>query len=215
MSNNIYFDFNLNQQCWNLPGILQMPSCTAMGSIETSPGVWRLLLCSTNTGVSQLAYRDITNFQDLGASYAPVAVFGSIQLADPGTLAKFGGCGGFVMQYTNAGTAPLLSVLLNDIGCTLSNPVGSQVTGSFVNLTVGKNPFPVPPTLGQQPTGYRNLGYYLMAAQTRISAFVQNLQLQLQAPAENLATELIGFGLFGDLKQETEQAGQIPQIQGR
>lgn len=213
--NNVYYDFNLNQQCWNLPGILQMPSCTAMGSIETSPGVWRLLLCSTSGGTSKLAYRDISNFQDLGVSYAPNAVFGSIQLADPGTIAKFGALGGFVIQMTNAGTLPTLSVLLNDVGCTLSKPVGQQITGAFVSLSVGKNPIPWPPTLGMQPKNYRANGYYVMANQQRLSSFVTDLQFQLSAPAENQATELIGFGIFGDIKGETAGAGAAPQLQGR
>ena len=48
-----------------------------------------------------------------------------------------------------------------------------------------------------------------------LSGFVQNLQFQLVAPAENTALELLGFGIFGDMKQETEQAGQLPQLQGR
>jgi hypothetical protein len=212
--NNVYYDYNLNQQCWNLPGILKMSSCTAMGSIETSPGVWRLLLSSTNAGVTQLAYRDITNFLDLGTAYAPNAVFGSIQLADPGSLAKFGSCGGFNLQYTLAGTLPTLSVLPNDIGATLSNAVGSQITGNFVSLSVGTNPLPWPPTLGAQPKGYRNLGYYYAAAKG-LSAYLLHLQFQISAPAENTATELIGFGIFGDYKQEVQTAGAIPQLQGR
>jgi hypothetical protein len=216
--NNVYYDYNLNQQCWNLPGILQMPACSAMGSIEVTPGVWRLLLCSTSSGVSQLAYRDINNFQDLGTSYAPKAVFGSIQLADPGSLAKFGALGGLVMEYTNAGTVPTLSVLLNDMGATLSNAIGSQITGSFTSLSVAKNPFNWPPTLGAQAIAYRSLGYYLMYGVSKggsNSGFVRHMQFQLSAPAENKATELIGFGIFGDLKQESESAGAIPALQGR
>jgi hypothetical protein len=214
--NNVYYDYNVNQQCWNLPGILQMPDCTAMGSIEVSPGVWRLLVSSTSGAGSSLAYRDITNFQDLGTSYAPNAVFGSIQLADPGSLAKFGALAGFAMQYTEAGTAPALSVLLNDIGCVLSNAVGSQITtAKFISLNTPKNAFEIPPTLGNQPTGYRNLGYYLSQSTQRMSGFAQNLQFLLAAPAENTALELIGFGIYGDLKQEVGTAGQLPQIQGR
>jgi hypothetical protein len=295
--NNVYYDYNVNQQCWNLPGILQVPACAAMGSIEVTPGVWRLILSfattsmvsttstsavtatgtqtiqlanpagfvvgetvtvdtginaenvivanliffriggrkflvgfsavfakthlagvtvSASVAVSNLGYRDITNFQDLGVNYAPNAVFGSIQLADPGSLAKFGALAGFSMQYTEAGTAPALSVLLNDIGCVLSNPVGSQITtAKFTSLNTPKNGFSIPPTLGNQPTGYRNLGYYLSGATQRISGFAQNLQFLLAAPAENTALELIGFGIYGDLKQEVGTAGQLPQIQGR
>lgn len=219
--NNVYYDFNLNQQCWNLPGILQMPACSAAGSIEVSPGIWRLLLCSnvyTNVGGVQvfqsasLAYRDINNFQDLGTAYSPNAVFGTIQLADPGTLAKFGGKAGFVMEYTNAGTLPTLSVLPNDIGATLSNAAGAQITGSFTTLL--NNTRNSPPTLGAQPTGYRSKVYY-WATGKKLSSYVKHLQFQISAQAENTATELIGFCIFGDQEQETAQAGQIPQIQGR
>jgi hypothetical protein len=221
--NNVYYDYNLNQQCWNLPGILQMPDCTAAGSIEVSPGVWRLLLCSNVYTVtddvytlvsSTLAYRDITNWQDLGTAYAPNAVFGSIQLADPGTLAKFGALGGFNLQWTNAGTLPTLSVLPNDIGATLSNGAGAQITGNFVSLSVPANGFNFPPSLGMQPSGYRSVGYYWMFAKA-LSAFVVNLQFQVSAPAENTATEMLGFAIFGDQKQEVEQAAPLPQLQGR
>jgi hypothetical protein len=208
--NNVYYDYNLNQQCWNLPGILQMPSCGAMGSIEVSPGVWRLLVSSG----ANLAYRDIANFQDLGTSYQPNAVFGTIQLADPGTLAKFGGCGGFNLQLTNAGKLPTLSVLPNDIGATLTNEVGEQITGNFVNLSTPTNAIPWPPTLGNRPTGYRSVGYYWMSAKG-LSAFVLHLQFQISAPAENAATELLGWGIFGDYKAEVESAGAAPQLQGR
>jgi len=213
--NNVYYDFNLNQQCWNLPGILKMAACTAAGSIEISPGVWRLLLSTTNASVVQLAYRDITNFQDLGTSYAPNAVFGTIQLADPGQLAKFGALGGMVLEFTNAGTVPTLSVLANDIGCTLSNAVGSQITGTFTSLSVPSNAFPFPPTLAAQPVNYRSLGYYWMANQKKLSAYVRHMQFQISAKAENTATELLGFSIFGDLKQESPQAGPAPVLQGR
>jgi hypothetical protein len=212
--NNVYYDYNLNQQCWNLPGILQMPACTAMGSIETSPGVWRLLLSSNNSGTVTLAFRDIANFQDLGTSYSPKAVFGSIQLADPGMLAKMGARGGFVLQYTSAGSLPVLSVLPNDAGATLTNAVGSQITGNFVSLSVGGNPVQWPPTLGMQPVAFRNLGYFYAVGKS-LSAYLLHLQFQLAAPAENAATELLGWGIFGDYKSEATQAGPLPQLQGK
>jgi hypothetical protein len=48
-----------------------------------------------------------------------------------------------------------------------------------------------------------------------LSAYVRHLQFQLSAPAENTATELIGWCIFGDEKSETGQPGQIPQLQGK
>ena len=211
---NVVYDFNLNQQCWHLPGILQMPQCSALGSIETSPGVWRMLVCSTGNGTSQLAYRDINNFLDLGNAYSPVAVFGSIQVADPGTLAKFGARGGMVLEFTNAGTLPTLAVLPNDMGCDMSQVPGSQVIGNFVNLSVPKNGINWPPTLGAQPVNYRSKGFYWLMGKA-LSAFVRHFQFKVTAPAENEATEMIGFGIFGDEKQESEAPGQVPQLQGR
>ncbi len=56
---------------------------------------------------------------------------------------------------------------------------------------------------------------HFSGATQRISGFTQNLQFLLAAPAENTALELIGFGIYGDLKQEVGTAGQLPQIQGR
>jgi hypothetical protein len=230
--NNVYYDYNLNQQCWNLPGILQMPDCSAAGSIEVTPGVWRLLLCSNvyeeiDEGevfqTATLAYRDLNNFADLGTTYAPVAVFGTIQVADPGTLAKIGAIGGFVVEYTTAGTVPTFSILPNDAGATLTNAPGAQVTGNFVSLSVGpqQNGIASPPTLGNQPVGYRSLLYYYLMGKGdpnlgyRLSAMVKHFQFQLSAANENTATELLGFAVFGDQKQEVESSGAIPQIQGR
>lgn len=212
--NNVFYDYNLNQQCWNLPGILQMAACTAMGSIETAPGVWRLLLTTTNSGVSKLAYRDISNFQDLGTSYQPNAVLGSIQLADPGTLAKFGGRGGIVIERTNAGTGITLTVLMNDIGATLTNAVGSQITGTFVGFNASM-PIPFIPTYADPPKNYQSLYYYIQALASRVSGYVRHMQVQISAPAENTATEIIGFGIFGDQKMESESSGQVPQLQGK
>jgi hypothetical protein len=151
----------------------------------------------------------------LGVNYQPNAVFGSIQLADPGNLVKFGERGGFTMEYTKAGTLPTLSVLPNDIGADLTQVPGAQViAGAFTSLSVGRNPVPDPPTLGNKPVNYRSLRYYWAAAKG-LSGFVRHLQFQISAPAENTATELIGFCIFGDEKQEVETPGQIPQIQGR
>ena len=210
--NNVFYDYNLNQQCWHLPGILQMPSCTAMGSIETSPGVWRLLL-STDNGTVTLAYRDITTFTDLGTCYAPVAVFGSLQVADPGTLAKFGALGGIRLHYTTAGNIPELSVLPNDIGCDLTQSVGSQVTGTFISLSKTP-PLTSPPTIGAQPTGFRNLTYYWSRGKA-IADFLEHFQVKIAATAENAATELLGFGIFPDQKGEAGSAGQLPPLQGK
>ena len=170
-------------------------------------------MCSTTSGVSTLAYRDINNFQDLGVSYAPVAVFGSIQLADPGMLAKFGGRGGMCLEYTNAGKVPSLSVLFNDIGANLSNAPGSQVIpGAFTSFGPS---MPTRDTLAETPTNYRVLFYFITALTRRISGYLLHMQFQISAPAENTATELIGMGIFGNYSQEAEAPGQIPQVQGR
>jgi len=210
---NIYFDYNLNQQCWNLPGILQVPA-SALGSIETSPGVWRLLISSVLSGINTLAYRDITNFTDLGLAYTPNAVFGSIQLADPGNLAKFGGRGGMCLEYESAGIAPTLTVLFNEKGATLSNEIGSQITGNFTGFS-SSAPIQSIPTLADQTTTYRTLYYYMTALTKRVSSYLRHMQFQISAPAENAPTELIGFGIFGDQKQESEAPGQLPQLQGK
>ena len=207
---NIVYDYNLNQQCWSLPGILQLPS-SALGSIEVSPGVWRMLVSMNLNGTNVLAFRDITSFLDLGNAYTPNAVFGSIQVSDPGTLAKFGGRGGITLELTEAGTLPSLSVLPNDEGCTLGNAPGSQITGVFTSLA---GPVDDPPTLGAIPKNYRSKRLYWSAGKA-LSAFVRHFQFRVIAAAENQPTELLGFGIFGDMKQEQETAGAIPQIQGR
>ena len=209
--NNVVYDYNINQQCWHVPGILKMNACTAAGSIETSPGVWRLLLSTTNSGVSKLAYRDINNFQDLGTSYGPNAVVGSIQLSDPGMLSKFGARGGLLLELENAGTVPVISVLPNDKGVTLTNAVGSQITGNFVTL-----PFPItnPPTLSTTPVNHRSLQYFWSRGKN-LSALLRHFQMQISCATENAATEILGWGTIPDEKSESEGSAALPPIQGR
>ena len=118
------------------------------------------------------------------------------------------------LEYTNAGTAPTLSVLFNDIGATLTNAVGSQITGTFTGFNAG---YPISgiPTLAEPTVNYRTLYYYMAGLKKRLSGLVRHMQFQISAPAENTATELIGFGIFGDQKSEAEASGQLPQLQGK
>lgn len=204
--NGILYPFNIPQQCWCLPGVMQFTTKpSAAGAMEITPGVWKYIM---GTGTS-LAQRDLNTFSDLGNPYSPQAVIGAITLADPLSLAKVEN---IILQLTKAGNVPNLSIIANDSGVTLTNPIGSQVTGKFTDMSVQSNPIQEPPTYAAQATAFRNLRYQW--ALTPLPAQIQLFQALLQWGPELAQNELIGFGISGKQAGDTPGAGKIPELQG-
>jgi hypothetical protein len=205
-ANGVLYPYNVPQQCWCLPALLQFSSSpTAAGAMEISPGVWKYII---GAGTS-LGQRDLATFADLGNTYSPVAVIGAITLADPLSLAKVEN---LILQLTSAGSTPDLSVFVNDAGVNLSLAVGNQVTGSFTSLSVGNNPLQEPPTYAAQATAFRNLRYQW--ALCPLPAQIQFFQAMLQWSNEQAANELIGFGISGKNQGDSPQASKLPELQG-
>jgi hypothetical protein len=202
VSNQVLYPFNSRQQAWCLPALLKFPNITAAGAMEVQAGIWKYLI---GTGTT-LAQRDLNTFTDLGTTYAPNVVVGTIQEADPGTLAKMENV---FLELTNAGSVPTVSVLANDEGVTLTNKAGSQVTGSFITLA---NPVNDPPTYGQTPVNYRSLRYQWLTSKAPES--VKYVQILIQWPAEAAQNEVLGLGLSGKQSGDSPQVGQLPALQG-
>jgi hypothetical protein len=198
----VLYPFNSRQQAWCLPALPKFTNMTAAGTMETQPGVWKYLI---GTGTS-LAQRDLNTFSDLGTAYAPNVVIGTIQEADPGTLAKVEN---LYLELTNAGSAPIVSVLANDAGVTLTNAPGSQITGTFTAIT---NPVNDPPTYGAIAQNYRSLRYQWLTM--KLPEAVKYVQILLQFPAEAAQNEVLGLGLSGKQEANSPAAGQLPQLQG-
>jgi hypothetical protein len=208
--NGVIYPWNVNQQCWCLPAILKF-TVTACGAIEISPGVWKFIVGTGGENPS-LGQRDLNTFTDLGTAYSPQVVVGSIQVADPGTLAKEDLV---FLELTNAGNAPTnVAVLPNDGGATLTNAVGNQITGKFITLVTatGINPEIDPPTYGAQPVNYRSYRYNWL--QSAAPAAIKHVQILIQFGNENAQNEILGLGLGGKQSGDSPAAGQIPQLMG-
>jgi hypothetical protein len=208
VANQVLYPFNIRQNAWCLPALLKFTNITAAGAVEIRPGVWKYLI---GTGES-IAQRDLATFTDLGTPYAPQVVVGTIQEADPGTLAKMEN---LYLEMTNAGSVPSVSILPNDAGVTLTNPPGSQITGKFLQLI---NPVPDPPTYGADPVNYRSLRYNWQSIATQIynpssAAAVKYVQILIQFASEAAQSEVLGLGLSG--KQESgDPVATAPVLMG-
>jgi hypothetical protein len=208
IANQVLYPYNSRQQAWCLPALLKMQHITGAGAMEVQPGVWKYLIGSNGpTGLTPLlGQRDLNTFTDLGTPYAPQVVIGTIQEADPGTLTKMENV---FLELTSAGSVPTISILPNDQGVTLTNPVGSQITGKFIPLI---NPVPDPPTYGAQPINYRSLRYYWLTSPSPEA--VKYVQILIQFIAENEQNEILGLGLSGKQSGDSPAPGALPQLQG-
>lgn len=166
----------------------------ALGSIEISPGIWKML--KGDTRANQLALqRDQNTFSDNGVNYTWNAVFGNIPLADPTQLANVES---LVLRMSSAGSVPAVGILPNDI------------SGTFIQLAP---PIDEPPEGSQPPTGHQAKKYYLNTG-TKLWTQMTHLQIQFSFIAEAVQNEIFSWGIFPN--QSTDQAvGAIPQVQGR
>ena len=166
----------------------------AVGSIEITPGVFKLLKGGTSSG-QLILQRDLTTFSDNGRPYYWNLVFGSIPLADPTQLANLES---FVLRSRNM-ASPTISILPNDTDQTKFKQLG--------------NPVFEPPEGTAGPTGFTASKYYM---DTAPGMWTQMTHLQIKIQGTNTTTqdEILSMGIFPN--QTTDQASsQLPQIQGR
>lgn len=148
-----------------------------MVSVETSPGVHRLLVGSGNN----VWFRDWTSFSDNGSAYSAYVTFGSLVLAQPGTLAEVQ-C--ITLESEAIGTQASMSVLLNEI------------SGDFETLS---NYVPDPPQLPASTSMMSNRFYLNQGTQPVVC---QHMQIKLDFVAEDAANELLGFSIYGAIHPE-------------
>ena len=189
-----WFPYNLMMGAWEpVRTPADNSGIGAIGSIEITPGVWKLLKGST-TGGSIIQQRDLTTFSDNGSNYAWNVVFGNIPLTDPTQLSNVES---IVVRTTNVGNAPAVSLLPNDISGTFI-PIGPPVDE--------------PPESNKPPTGHLAKKYYLGGG--AVWSQMTHLQVQLSFVSEPTQTELLSFGIFPNQSAD-QPSGQIPQVQGR
>lgn len=151
----------------------------AVQSIETAPGVHRLLVGPSGTG--PILRRDLTVNTDGGLPYLANFTIGSLVLAQPGQIAEIG----FITTDCAAiGSKPTLGVLLDEIGGTF-DPLPNSVAD--------------PPELPPSGTTY-NQRFYL--SQTQDPAICRHMQVEVNWPAENFANELYSMTIFGSYASE-------------
>lgn len=159
--------------------------CKMVQSIQTAPGIKRLLVGST-TGGNQILYRDLTNFTDNGVQYDANFTMGSIVLVHPGQLAvlKF-----LEMDYSGHSFQPTVSFLLNEI------------SGSFTPFTQAPQ-FDPPSIYGQTqiPGSYSPNRYYLSS--TGSLARCRHMQIRVDFGRTSIGDELYNLTIFGRLMAE-------------
>jgi hypothetical protein len=153
--------------------------CKAVQSIEVTPGHHHLLVSPASSG--QILYRDTNVFTDNGTPYPAYATMGSILLASHGQTAAVSFVG---VDCPKTGSAPTIGLRLN------------EVSGAFDSLRdFVQDPTDLPPS-----DSLYGLRYYV--SQTGKHAICRHLQIKVSWPAEDSASELYSYALYGCLLKE-------------
>jgi len=151
----------------------------AIASIETTPGIKKLLLGSPSSG--PILARDLTTYADNGTAYTAFFTIGSLVLAQPGQLAELA----FITTDSQAiGTKPAISVRLDEI------------SGNYEPLGDSEDD---PPKLAPSLTTYAQRFYLLNGDNP---ALCRHMQIRLDWPSENAGNELLSMTLYGGFIQE-------------
>jgi hypothetical protein len=163
-------------------------------SVETAPGVKKLLVGSTTNNES-LRFRDLTVYTDYTSgglmTYDSNFVMGSITMAHPGQLAllKF-----LEFDFSGSKFQPTISYLLNETAGTFT---------PFVNNAQGVPQFDPPSFYGQTsaPLSYSPNRYYF-SANAKL-ARCRHLQVKVDFGSTSTGDELYNMTIFGRLIVET------------
>lgn len=163
----------------------------AIKSVETAPGIHRLLQAASGTGV-RICQRDINATTDNGSTgsngtqYPAYGVLGSYVVGQPGQVAQIA----FVTtDSVNTGSPLIIGLLLDE--------ALPYFTGSFEML---KNWKTDPPGL---PESKSILGQrFYLSELPDSSAACRHMQVMIQWPAEAAQNELLSMTIFGNIVQE-------------
>ncbi len=159
--------------------------CKMVQSIETSPGIKKLLV-GPSAGGKQILFRDLTNFTDNGTQYEANFVMGSVTLVHPGQLAvlKF-----LEMDYSGHSFRPSVSFLLNEIA------------GTFTLFTSSPQ-FDPPSIYGTTgvPGSYSPNRYYFSS--TKSLARCRHMQIKVSFGKTSIGDEIFNLTIFGRMMSE-------------
>ena len=160
--------------------------CTMVQSVQTSPGIKKLLIGGATEG-QEILQRDLTVFTDNGTAYDAFFVMGSIALCHPGQLAvlKF-----LEFDFSGVSFQPTVSYLLNEIA------------GTFVPFIAA--PIPDPPSLygtTTAPTSYSPARYYFLGNASL--ARCRHLQVKVDFGTNSTGSELFDMTILGRVMIES------------
>ncbi len=159
--------------------------CKMVQSVETSPGIKKLLVGSPS-GCNQILYRNQAVFTDNGTPYDAQFTMGSIMLVHPGQLAvlKF-----LEMDFNGKQFRPTVSFMLNEIA------------GSFVPF-ISKPQFDPPSIYGTTgvPGSYSPNRYYFSS--TKSLARCRHMQIRVDFGVTSNPDEMLNMTIFGRLLSE-------------
>lgn len=177
------------------PNPPQAGTAGAIASLETSPGVWNLIIGPYNSTYS-LYQRDPSIFADGGTAYEANFVLGSVVLAQPGELAELG----FITaDFIRTGTSPKIYVLFDEINGPLTSY--GDISGFVISD---------PPILygasGSPSTLYSNR-YYFKQTDVRTGnppqpAFCRSMCIFVDYATDTVQNEALTTTIFGSIKVE-------------
>lgn len=188
-----WFRCNANQQpdggsVWSTKRNI-VGGCSAVQSIETSPGLFQLLIGPPAGGGSVL-YRDTTVFADATVAYPSNCRIGAITLAQPGQLANptF-----LTADFAYLGSNPTLSVLFDEL---------DAANGAVFTTLVKTDNDPPHLTAPLTVFSYR---YHVRQATSgaQIPAACRWMQLKVDfGSSDGQQNELLTLSIFGSYEQE-------------
>ncbi len=165
---------------------------SAIKSVETSPGVYQMLVGPKKGTTGPILYRDVKATDDVGAVYDSWCIVGSNVLCHPGQLAEIG----FIhCEALRVGVTPQISVLLNEI-------YGYPGCPEFLDLGKYEKD---PPKLPESGSLFSNR-YYLV--QTGKPSWCRNMMIKISFGKTSTANELLSMTIFGALHAEKTEGGR-------
>jgi hypothetical protein len=172
----------------------------AVSSIETSPGVWQLLVGPTAAGPILARDSSFSTFSDNNAPYSSFFTMGAIMLAHPGQMAQ---CNFIEMDFVQTGTQPTVSVLFDELSAT------SQVPFEIISNSFKSDPPKLYGASGQPQTLWMNRYFFSQTTpgngvtQDPVPAWCKFVQVKVDfGNVDTVENELIGFAINGALWAE-------------
>lgn len=165
--------FNMNAEGWD-PIAAPVSGIGPIASINTALGVTTLL----STAGGYIVARDVTAFQDSGASYGGYATVGSLVLSSPGEVPVQ--VKSMVLTSAAVGTDLAVSILRNEI------------SGSFTSIPkTCQDPYELPASSTINMNRYDWNG-----VQTAYADVVKHMQVKITLPTEAAKNEIFSLSLI-------------------